>query len=96
VDGVILSANAMKQELFYVGASRRRSEIAIVTCDREQLRESLGISTARLSLWNWRENRRAPMSWSTVFNMFQSKTSNLLTGTMKSASVTILAEFVEE
>lgn len=46
VDGVILSAHAMKQELFYVGASRGRSEIAIVTSDREQLRESLGISSA--------------------------------------------------
>jgi conjugative relaxase-like TrwC/TraI family protein len=49
VDGVILSADAMKQELFYVGASRGRSEIAIVTSDREQLRESLGISCARPS-----------------------------------------------
>lgn len=49
VDGVILSADGMKQELFYVGASRGRSEIAIVTSDREQLRESLGISTARPS-----------------------------------------------
>ena len=49
VDGVILSADAMKQELFYVGASRGRSEIAIVTSDREQLRESLGISPARPS-----------------------------------------------
>lgn len=49
VDSVILSADAMKQELFYVGASRGRSEIAIVTSDREQLRESLGISSARPS-----------------------------------------------
>jgi conjugative relaxase-like TrwC/TraI family protein len=49
VDGVILSADAMKQEVFYVGASRGRSEIAIVTSDREQLRESLGISSARPS-----------------------------------------------
>jgi conjugative relaxase-like TrwC/TraI family protein len=49
VDGVILSADAMKQELFYVGASRGRSEIAIVTSDREQLRESLGVSSARPS-----------------------------------------------
>jgi conjugative relaxase-like TrwC/TraI family protein len=49
VDGVILSADVMKQELFYVGASRGRSEIAIVTSDREQLRESLGISSARPS-----------------------------------------------
>lgn len=49
VDAVILSADTMKQELFYVGASRGRSEIAIVTSDREQLRESLGISSARPS-----------------------------------------------
>ena len=49
VDGVIVSADAMKQELFYVGASRGRDEIAIVTGDRDQLRESLGISAARPS-----------------------------------------------
>jgi conjugative relaxase domain, TrwC/TraI family len=49
VDGVIVSADAMKQELFYVGASRGRSEIAIVTSDREQLRGSLGISSTRPS-----------------------------------------------
>jgi AAA domain/TrwC relaxase len=49
VDGVILSADTMKQELFYVGTSRGRSEIAIVTSDRELLRESLGISSARPS-----------------------------------------------
>jgi ATP-dependent exoDNAse (exonuclease V) alpha subunit len=49
VDGVILSADAMKQEMFYVGASRGRSEIAIVTSDPDRLRESLGISSARPS-----------------------------------------------
>jgi len=49
VDAVILSADAMKQELFYVGASRGRQEIVVVTSDREQLRNSLGISTARSS-----------------------------------------------
>jgi hypothetical protein len=49
VDAVILSADAMKQELFYVGASRGRQEIIVVTSDREQLREMLGISTARPS-----------------------------------------------
>lgn len=49
VDGVILSGDAMKQELFYVAASRGRSEIAIVTSDREQLRASIGISSARTS-----------------------------------------------
>lgn len=49
VDSVVLSGDMMKQELFYVGASRGRSEIAIVTSDRERLRESLGISSARPS-----------------------------------------------
>src|ERR1035441_4343073 len=45
----ILSADAMKQELFYVGASRDRQEIVVVTSDCEQLRNLLGISTARPS-----------------------------------------------
>jgi ATP-dependent exoDNAse (exonuclease V) alpha subunit len=49
VDAVILSADAMKQELFYVGASRGHQEIVVVTSDREQLRNLLGISTARPS-----------------------------------------------
>jgi predicted RNA-binding protein with PIN domain len=39
----------MKQELFYVGASRGRQEIVVVTSDREQLREMLGFSSARPS-----------------------------------------------
>jgi ATP-dependent exoDNAse (exonuclease V) alpha subunit len=39
----------MKQELFYVGASRGRQGIIVVTSDREQLRNMLGISTARPS-----------------------------------------------
>ncbi len=49
VDTVIISADAMKKELFYVAASRGRSEIAVVTGDREQLRESVGVSTMRQS-----------------------------------------------
>ena len=49
VDTVIISADVMKQELFYVAASRGRSEIAVVTSDRELLRESVGISTTRMS-----------------------------------------------
>jgi len=49
VDAVILSADTMKQELFYVGASRGRQEIVVVTSDREQLRNLRGISTARPS-----------------------------------------------
>jgi len=48
----------MKQELFYVGVSRGRQEIVVVTSDREQLRETLGISTARHRQLNWRENKR--------------------------------------
>ena len=50
VDSVIVSADAMKQELFYVAASRGRQEITVITSDKEQLRESLGISTARPSV----------------------------------------------
>ena len=49
VDRVIISADAMKKELFYVAASRGRSEIAVVTSDREQLRESVGVSMMRQS-----------------------------------------------
>ncbi len=50
VDSVIVSADSMKQELFYVAASRGRHEITVITSDKEQLRESLGISTARPSV----------------------------------------------
>lgn len=49
VDNVIIFADAMKKELFYVAASRGCSEIAVVTSDRELLRESVGVSTARQS-----------------------------------------------
>jgi hypothetical protein len=49
VYAIILSADAMKQELFYVGVSRGRQEIVVVTSDREQLRNLLGISKARPS-----------------------------------------------
>jgi ATP-dependent exoDNAse (exonuclease V) alpha subunit len=49
VDQVIISADAMKQELFYVAASRGREGISIVTSDVERLSESLGVSMARPS-----------------------------------------------
>jgi hypothetical protein len=49
VDQVIISADAMKQELFYVAASRGREGIAIITSDVERLGESLGVSMARPS-----------------------------------------------
>jgi conjugative relaxase-like TrwC/TraI family protein len=49
VDAVVLSGDTMKQEQFYVAASRGRDEITIITSDIDHLRESLGISTARPS-----------------------------------------------
>ncbi|MBW4027851.1 MAG: hypothetical protein HIU93_10660 [Acidobacteria bacterium] len=49
VDQVIISADTMKQELFYVAASRGREGIAIITSDVQRLGESLGISMARPS-----------------------------------------------
>jgi conjugative relaxase-like TrwC/TraI family protein len=50
VDQVIISADSMKQELFYVAASRGREGISIITSDVERLGESLGISMARPSV----------------------------------------------
>jgi len=49
VDQVVISADVMKQELFYVAASRGREGISIVTSDVERLGESLGVSMARPS-----------------------------------------------
>ena len=49
VDSVILSGDMMKQEQFYVAASRGREGITVITSNVDQLRESLGISTARPS-----------------------------------------------
>ncbi len=49
VDAVILSGDGMRQEQFYVAASRGRSEITVISSDVARLRESLGISSARRS-----------------------------------------------
>lgn len=49
VDTVVISADAMRKELFYVAASRGRISVAIVTSDRELLRESVGLSGERQS-----------------------------------------------
>ncbi len=49
VDVVVLSGDMMKQEQFYVAASRGRDGITVITSDVDQLRESLGISAARPS-----------------------------------------------
>jgi ATP-dependent exoDNAse (exonuclease V) alpha subunit len=49
VDHVIISADAMKRELFHVAASRGREGISVVTSDVERLGEWLGVSIARPS-----------------------------------------------
>ncbi len=49
VDTVIISADVMKQELFYASASRGREGIAIITSDVDRLGESLDVSMARPS-----------------------------------------------
>ncbi len=49
VDSVIISADGMQKELFYVAASRGKERVLIVTSDKDRLRESVASSTARLS-----------------------------------------------
>jgi hypothetical protein len=49
VDAVVISADGMRKELFYVAASRGRESITVITSDKEALRESVGSSTARKS-----------------------------------------------
>jgi AAA domain len=49
VDAVVISADGMRKELFYVAASRGREGISVITSDKEALRESVGCSPARKS-----------------------------------------------
>jgi conjugative relaxase-like TrwC/TraI family protein len=49
VDAVVISADAMRRELFYVAASRGRDSITVVTSDKELLRETVTHSDARQS-----------------------------------------------
>ena len=49
VDAVVISADGMRKELFYVAASRGRESITVVTSDRDLLRESVARSVARQS-----------------------------------------------
>lgn len=49
VDAVVISADGMRKELFYVAASRGRESITVVTSDRELLRESVARSVVRQS-----------------------------------------------
>jgi len=50
VDAVVISADGMRKELFYVAASRGRDSIAVVTSDKEVLRETMAQSVARQSV----------------------------------------------
>jgi ATP-dependent exoDNAse (exonuclease V) alpha subunit len=49
VDAVIISADGMQKELFYVAASRGRESVSVVTSDRERLGETVAKSMARKS-----------------------------------------------
>jgi len=49
VDAVVVSADSMSRELFYVAASRGRESVTIVTSDKEQLAQSVGRSGQRQS-----------------------------------------------
>ena len=49
VDSVIISADGMQKELFYVAASRGRENVLVITSDKETLSESVGRSNARQS-----------------------------------------------
>ena len=49
VDSVIICADGMQKELFYVAASRGRRSVVVITGDRQALRESVGRSAARKS-----------------------------------------------
>src|SRR5438876_6769788 len=49
VDAVIISADGMQKELFYVAASRGKEHVVVITSDKERLRESVAQSTARKS-----------------------------------------------
>jgi len=61
----------MKQELFYVAASRGREGIAIVTSDVERLGQSLGVSMARpsaIELANEISQSKQPLEHSAEIN----------------------------
>jgi len=49
VDAVIVSGDRMSKELFYVAATRGRESLTVITSDKEQLRETIGISGERTS-----------------------------------------------
>ena len=49
MDAVVVSADSMTRELFYVAASRGRESVTIITSDKEQLAQSIGRSGQRQS-----------------------------------------------
>ena len=49
VDSVIISADGMQRELFYVAASRGRQAVTVITSDQERLQETVARSMARTS-----------------------------------------------
>ena len=49
VDAVVISADGMRKELFYVAASRGRESITVVTSDKELLRQTIACSDIRES-----------------------------------------------
>jgi ATP-dependent exoDNAse (exonuclease V) alpha subunit len=49
VDAVVISADGMRKELFYVAASRGRESITVMTSDKDLLRDSVARSVARQS-----------------------------------------------
>ena len=60
VDAVVISADAMSQELFYVAASRGRHAITVVTSDKELLRRSVTRSGQRQSASELARKAEAP------------------------------------
>ena len=49
VDSVIISADGMRKELFYVAASRGRENITVITSDKERLTQTVAQTAARRS-----------------------------------------------
>jgi conjugative relaxase-like TrwC/TraI family protein len=49
VDAVIVAGDRMSKELFYVAVTRGRESLTIITSDKDQLQDSIGVSGERLS-----------------------------------------------
>jgi ATP-dependent exoDNAse (exonuclease V) alpha subunit len=62
VDSVIISADGMHKELFYVAASRGRENVTVITRDKERLRDAVARTTARKSVTELERGSRRGMS----------------------------------